>query len=449
MLLNTYKYPLEKEWFELLKRPAKDLSELTATVREVLDGVKATGDMAVKSYTEKFDGFLPEQLQVSEEEVKHAEGKLSGELKKAILTAKDNIETFHKAQQEDTLQVETMPGVRCWRRSLPIEKVGLYIPGGTAPLFSTVLMLSIPAKIAGCREIVLCTPPDKTGAIDPAILFAAQVCGVTKIFKVGGIQAIGAMAYGTESIPQVYKIFGPGNQFVTAAKQEVNRQGLAIDMPAGPSELLVVADRTADPQFVAADLLSQAEHGADSQVILVSWEEEILAKVEEELNIQIEDLPRKEIAAEALLNSKAFLLESEEEAVSLVNNYAPEHLILAVQDELYFTDNVINAGSVFLGNWTPESAGDYASGTNHTLPTNGFARMYSGVSLDSFVKKVTYQKLTPKGILNLGEAIEHMAEAEQLIAHKRAVTVRRNYIKEKDEVANWQSGENSDSTGGN
>jgi histidinol dehydrogenase len=437
MLLNTFKYPLQKEWGELLRRPTKDLRELEAVVREVLDGVRASGDVAVKAYTEKFDGFLPEEIQVSEEEMQQAASELSDKLKQAILTAKDNIEKFHAAQKDGTLNVETMPGVRCWRRSLPIEKVGLYIPGGTAPLFSTVLMLAVPANIAGCREIVLCTPPDKTGKINPAILFAAQACGVTKVFKVGGIQAIGAMAYGTESIPQVYKIFGPGNQYVTAAKQEVNRQGIAIDMPAGPSEVLVVADRSCNPQFVAADLLSQAEHGADSQVILLSWEEKIIAEVEEALQQQLEQLPRKNIAAEALKNSKAFLLENKQQAVEMVNAYAPEHLILSVQDELFFTDNVINAGSVFLGNWTPESAGDYASGTNHTLPTNGFARMYSGVSLDSFVKKVTYQKLTPKGILNLGETIEEMAAAEQLDAHKNAVTIRRKYIEQNDEVANW------------
>jgi histidinol dehydrogenase len=372
----------------------------------------------------QFDKVDLENIMASDAEFALAEKLISVELKQAIQLAKKNIETFHSAQKENTQVIETMPGVKCWRKSIAIQKVGLYIPGGTAPLFSTILMLGIPAKLAGCEEIILCTPPDINGDINPAILYTAKLIGISKVYKVGGVQAIGAMAYGTEIIPQVYKIFGPGNQYVTCAKQLINKQGVAIDMPAGPSEVAVLVDETCIPEFVAADLLSQAEHGSDSQVILVSTNETIIQNIQTELEKQLAELPRKDLASKALENSKAILVKSNSEAIDLLNEYAPEHLIIACANDEQLAEQVINAGSVFLGNYSCESAGDYASGTNHTLPTNGYAKAYSGVSLDSFVKKITYQKLSKEGINNIGPAIELMAEAEGLQAHKNAVTVR-------------------------
>jgi histidinol dehydrogenase len=378
----------------------------------------------LREYTKKFDGVVINDLFVSEEEFIAAENSISPGLKNAILIAKNNIEKFHEAQKNETVKIETMPGVNCWRKNLPIEKVGLYIPGGTAPLFSTILMLAVPAQLAGCREIILCTPPSKDGSINPAILFTAKLCGVTKIVKAGGAQAIAAMAYGTESISEVYKIFGPGNSFVTCAKQLLAKDGIAIDIPAGPSELAVYADAGVPGSFVAADLLSQAEHGIDSQVVLVSTDKNVIQNVLAEIEKQVENLPRKEIAKVALKKSVAILANDEISAMDILNNYAPEHLILACENATELSEKVINAGSVFLGVWSPESAGDYASGTNHTLPTNGNARAWSGVSLDSFVKKVTFQEITREGLQNIGSAVELMAEAEGLIAHKNAVTIR-------------------------
>ena len=422
--MKVIKYPQRSEWSKILARPAFDTSSLNATVSSILAEIKSGGDKAVISYEEKFDKVQLSSLSVSQKEIEDSDKLLSEELKSAIRTAKDNIEKFHAAQKFEPKKIETTAGVVCWQKAVGIEKVGLYVPGGTAPLFSTVLMLAVPAKIAGCREIVLCTPPDKDGNVNPAILYAAKVAGVNKIFKIGGIQAIGAMAYGTESVPKVYKIFGPGNQYVVAAKQLVSLKEVAIDMPAGPSEVQVIADETANPAFIASDLLSQAEHGVDSQVILTTTNENIIQSVVTEIEKQLAELPRKEIAEKALQHSIAILLDNEEELIELTNEYAPEHLIIETKNYIDFVDKIINAGSVFLGHYTPESAGDYASGTNHTLPTNGHAKAYSGVNLDSFVKKITFQEISKEGIKNLGSTIEIMAENELLFAHKNAVRLR-------------------------
>ena len=416
--------PDKSQWQEILKRPVMNTENLFDTVRSVIDRVKAEGDRAVLDYEEKFDKVVLASLAVSEEEQQEAENLVSEDLKAAIRLAKQNIETFHAAQRFEGKKVQTRPGVTCWQKAVAIEKVGLYIPGGTAPLFSTVLMLAVPARIAGCREIVLCTPPGRDGKVHPAVLFAAKVAGVNRIFKAGGIQAIAAMAYGTESVPKVYKIFGPGNQYVTAAKQLVSLRDVAIDMPAGPSEVEVLADETANPIFVAADLLSQAEHGVDSQAILITTSVELQKAVKVEVERQLALLPRKEIAEKSLANSKLIVVGSMEEAVELTNAYAPEHLIIETADYLSVAERIVNAGSVFLGSLTPESAGDYASGTNHTLPTNGYAKAYSGVSLDSFIRKITFQEIKPEGLNIIGPAIELMAANEQLDAHKNAVTVR-------------------------
>lgn len=425
--MKTFRNPEEEKWGEILKRPTEDFSRLEATVTKIFAQVQSGGDAALFEYTQMFDGAVLNDLAVSHQEFEQACEKLSPALKKAIKQAAQNIEKFHASQQETPQIVETMPGVECWRKSTPIEKVGLYIPGGTAPLFSSVLMLAIPAKIAGCREIVLCSPPNSDGKIHPAILYAAQSVGVKKLYKLGGIQAVAAMAFGTPTVPKVYKIFGPGNQYVTAAKQMVNRLGVAIDMPAGPSEVLVVADSSAQPEFVAADLLSQAEHGADSQVVFLTCTESLIQPVKQEIERQITKLPRREIAQKALDNSTMILMPDKEKALKLINFYAPEHLIVSVHDQDFFIQNVQNAGSVFLGNFTPESAGDYASGTNHTLPTDGFAKAYSGVSLDSFVKKITFQRISEKGLQNIASTIEIMAEAEELQAHKNAVSIRKKH----------------------
>ena len=422
--MNRIIYPDKKDWAEILKRPVLNMETLRGTVCEVLDRVKTEGDKAVLEYEERFDKVKLESLAVTEAEMKEAEQNVPIELKVAILLAQRNIYTFHKKQKFETKKVETMEGVTCWQKAVGIEKVGLYIPGGTAPLFSTVLMLAVPARVAGCKEIVLCTPPNKEGKINPAILYAAQVSGVSKIFKAGGVQAIGAMAYGTESVPKVYKIFGPGNQYVMAAKQQVSLHEVAIDMPAGPSEVEVIADETANPAFVAADLLSQAEHGVDSQVVLVTTSEKLLNEVEYEVQHQLSRLPRWEIAEKALANSKLILVKDMEEAIAMTNEYAPEHLIIETKNYMELAEKVVNAGSVFLGSLTPESAGDYASGTNHTLPTNGYAKAYSGVSLDSFIRKITFQEITREGIQNVGPAIEVMAANEHLDAHKNAVSIR-------------------------
>jgi len=421
---HIYKYPKENEWDEILRRPVADSRKIQDIADVILEAVKNGGDRAVKACELKFDNVELTNLRVSEKEIADAEKQIPAALKEAILTAKANIEKFHAAQKTETPSIETAPGVVCWQKAVAIEKVGLYIPGGTAPLFSTVLMLAVPAKIAGCKEIILCSPPDKEGKIHPAILFAASVSGVDKIFKAGGVQAIGAMAYGTESIPKVYKIFGPGNQYVTTAKQLVSLKDVAIDMPAGPSEVEVIADETANPAFVAADLLSQAEHGVDSQSILVTNSVELAEKVLREIEVQLDTLPRKEIAEKALGNSRIIVLKTNEEIVQLTNLYAPEHLIIETRNYDEIAEQVVNAGSVFLGHYTPESAGDYASGTNHTLPTNGYARAYSGVNLDSFVKKITFQEISKEGILNLGETIRILAEHESLQAHKNAVSLR-------------------------
>ena len=408
----------------MLERPHIDMTALYATVNTVLTDVRTRGDRAVLDYEEKFDRVSLSSLQVTEAEMEAAEQLVPEELKDALRQAERNIATFHEAQRFQGKKIETAPGVVCWQKAVPIEKVGLYIPGGTAPLFSTVLMLAVPARLAGCREIVLCTPPDREGRVNPAILYAARLAGVHRIFKAGGVQAIGAMAYGTETVPKVYKIFGPGNQYVMAAKQQVSLHEVAIDMPAGPSEVLVVADEKANPVFVAADLLSQAEHGVDSQVLLVTTSDRMLERVREEVQVQLEKLPRRELAVRSLEHSKLILVHSMEEAMELANAYAPEHLILEVEDYTSLSGKVVNAGSVFMGAYTPESAGDYASGTNHTLPTSGYARAYSGVNLDSFVRKITFQELSPEGIRNIGPAIEKLASGEQLDAHKNAVTLR-------------------------
>ena len=416
--------PDKSQWQEILKRPVMNTENLFDTVRSVIDRVKEEGDRAVLDYEEKFDKVVLASLAVSEEEQQEAENLVSEDLKAAIRLAKQNIETFHAAQRFEGKKVQTQPGVTCWQKAVAIEKVGLYIPGGTAPLFSTVLMLAVPARIAGCKEIVLCTPPGRDGKVHPAVLFAAKVAGVNRIFKAGGIQAIAAMAYGTESVPKVYKIFGPGNQYVTAAKQLVSLRDVAIDMPAGPSEVEVLADETANPIFVAADLLSQAEHGVDSQAILITTSVELQQAVKVEVERQLTLLPRKEIAEKSLANSKLIVVDSMAEAIELTNAYAPEHLIIETEDYLSVAERIVNAGSVFLGSLTPESAGDYASGTNHTLPTNGYAKAYSGVSLDSFIRKITFQEIKPEGLNIIGPAIELMAANEQLDAHKNAVSVR-------------------------
>lgn len=424
--MKQFNYPSREQWDELIKRPVADITALEKPVRKILRKVKENGDRAVRKYTNEFDGVKLKKLRVTTSEINKAATLIPAELSAAIRQAKENITRFHETQREAITVTETLPGIRCWRQSLPIEKTGLYIPGGTAPLFSTVLMLTIPAQLAGCSEIVLCTPPSKDGTVHPAILFAASLCGVTQIFKAGGVQAIGAMAYGTESIPKVFKIFGPGNQYVTMAKQLVQQEGTAIDMPAGPSEVLIIADASADPAFVAADLLSQAEHGADSQVILLTPSAGLAGEVEKEVAKQLETLPRKEIAIKALENSKTILLNNMAETIAFSNYYAPEHLILACNDAVSLAEQVTAAGSVFIGHYSPESAGDYASGTNHTLPTNGYAAMYSGVSLDSFLKKITFQQLSPEGLERIGQSVMTMAAAEGLDAHKNAIAVRLN-----------------------
>ncbi len=422
--MKTYFYPNTDDRQQLLLRPTFDSLALQEKVKSVLNEVKLNGDAAIKKFTVQFDGVELNDFIVDENEINKASSLLSTELKQAIQQAAKNITAFHQKQTAEVEVVETMPGVKCWRKSIGIEKVGLYIPGGTAPLFSTILMLGIPAQIAGCKEIILCSPPDKEGKLNPAILFAAQLVGVTKICKIGGVQAIAAMAYGTATVPKVYKIFGPGNQYVTCAKQLIQQDGIAIDMPAGPSEVCVLADDSADAGFIAADLLSQAEHGVDSQVLLVTCSETLVKDVEEELNKQLQLLSRKNITQQALENSKAIIVKNLDEAIGLVNEYAAEHLIISCKDDELIAEKIINAGSVFLGNYSPESVGDYASGTNHTLPTNGFAKAYSGVSVDSFVKKITYQKLSQQGLQNIGKTVELMAEAEGLDAHKNAVSIR-------------------------
>ena len=422
--MKIYKYPSREEWKELTERPHLDVSQLNSTVADVLKNIRENGDKAVKEYEEKFDHASLETLAVTAEEIESALKEVPAELLDSLRLAHKNIETFHKAQQFVGEKVETAPGVTCWQKSVPIERVGLYIPGGTAPLFSTVLMLATPAKIAGCKEIVLCSPPTYNSTIHPAILAAAHIAGVNKIYKVGGVQAIGAMAYGTESIPKVYKIFGPGNQYVMAAKQQVSLHDVAIDMPAGPSEVCVIADDSCRPEYVAADLLSQAEHGTDSQVLLITTSQKVLDNVVEELKKQLEALPRKEMAQKSLDNSKLVLVDNTTTAIELSNEYAPEHLIIATADYEQLAEKVVNAGSVFLGNYACESAGDYASGTNHTLPTHGYAKAYSGVNLDSYNRKVTFQHLTEKGIESIGKAVETMAQYEQLDAHRNAMKIR-------------------------
>ena len=426
--MQKFIHPLTSEWEALIERPTASFDDLKDLVLEVFKQVQNRGDEAVLEYTKQFDKIQLQTLQVSPEEILNGVNAVPKELKKAIQIAKSNIEAFHKAQKTKTVKVEIQSGVNCWQEKYPIEKVGLYIPGGSAPLFSTILMLAIPAQIAGCEEIVLCSPPNLQGKLPNEVLYAAHLCGLNKIFKVGGIQAIAGMTFGTESIPSVYKIFGPGNQFVTVAKQLATRYNIAIDLPAGPSELLVVADETADADFVASDLLSQAEHGPDSQVILVTTKESFLEKVIKAIKQQLQNLPRKKIAEKALENSKMIVLENDEIAVTFINSYGPEHYIICVKNEKYYVDKVRNAGSVFIGNYTPESAGDYASGTNHTLPTNGYSKQYSGVNLDSFTKAITFQKISKKGIQDLGKSIELMATAEGLQGHKNAVSIRLKKI---------------------
>ena len=422
--MRIYKYPTREELRELLKRPVRDAGQLNATVAAVLADIKAKGDAAVKEYEEKFDHVRLQDLAVTDAEIQEAETLVAADLKAALEQAHQNIRKFHAAQKFQAEHVQVTDGVECWQKSVPIQKVGLYIPGGTAPLFSTVLMLATPAKIAGCEEIVLCTPPARDGKVNPAILVAARIAGVNRIFKIGGVQAIGAMAYGTESVPKVYKIFGPGNQFVMCAKQQVSLHDVAIDMPAGPSEVEVLADETSNPVFVAADLLSQAEHGVDSQVLLVTKSEQIIGNIQQEVERQLALLPRNEIAAQALEHSKIILVHDDEEMMAVTNQYAPEHLIIETKNYMELSEKVINAGSVFLGSLTPESAGDYASGTNHTLPTNGYAVAYNGVNLDSYNRKITFQHITEEGIQSIGRTVELMAEAEGLDAHKNAMTVR-------------------------
>lgn len=422
--MKTYINPEKSKWPEILKRPTFDVSDLFVKVQAILNEIKTTGDEALQKYTLQFDGVIPESFRVSNIEINESEMMIDEELKAAINLASANIRTFHEAQITQIKKIETTSGVICWQKPVPIEKVGLYIPGGSAPLFSTALMLAIPAQIAGCSEIILCSPPDKTGKIHPAILYAAKISGVTQIYKLGGVQAIGAMAFGTNTVPKTYKIFGPGNQYVVAAKQLVSINDVSIDMPAGPSEVMVVADETSNPAFVAADLLSQAEHGADSQVILVTCKQEIAEQVLTEIERQVIELPRGKTASTALENSSSIILENFEDQIALINEYAPEHLIISTGNYPDYIDKITNAGSVFLGDFTPESAGDYASGTNHTLPTNSWARSYSGVNLDSFQKKITFQEISKEGLKNIGPAIEKMAAAEELEAHKNAVTLR-------------------------
>lgn len=427
--MNIIKYPAKEGWDALVERPHLDLTQLNATVTSVLEDVKANGDAAVKRYEEKFDHVSLESLSVTEAEIAEAMDNISQELKESLELAHHNIAVFHEAQKFEGQRIETAPGVTCWQKRIPIEKVGLYIPGGTAPLFSTVLMLATPAKIAGCKEIILCTPPNREGKVNPAILAAAKIAGVSKIYKAGGVQAIGAMAYGTETVPKVFKIFGPGNQFVMAAKQQVSLHEVAIDMPAGPSEVCVVADDTSNPVYVAADLLSQAEHGIDSQVFLITTSENLLAKVKDEVARQLAALPRCEIAAKSLDNSKLVLVHDDDEAMELANYYAPEHLIIATKNYDELAGKVVNAGSVFLGQWACESAGDYASGTNHTLPTHQYALAYNGVNLDSYNRKVTFQHLTEEGIRSIGSAVVCMAENEQLEAHANSMRLRIESLK--------------------
>ena len=432
--MQIYINPEKNTWPQILQRPVFDYKQLELKVALILDDVKLNGDTAVQKYTTQFDGVALNDFAVTAIEIAEAITNVDANLKAAIEQAKNNITAFHKAQNDEIKEVETTAGVLCWRKSVAIEKVGLYIPGGTAPLFSTLLMLGIPAVLAGCKEIIVCTPPDKNGKINPVILYVAQLLGLKKIYKIGGVQAIAAMAYGTSTVSKVNKIFGPGNQYVTCAKQLINAAGVAIDMPAGPSELAVYADETSNASFVTADLLSQAEHGVDSQVVLVAQSISIIEKVKVEITTQLNFLPRKDIAAMALQNSVAIVIEKTATAFELLNEYAPEHLIIATDNADAIAENVINAGSVFLGHYSPESAGDYASGTNHTLPTNGYAKAYSGVSLDSFVKKITFQKISKSGMLNIGKAVEAMAAAEGLDAHKNAVTVRLNEIKNNNGI---------------
>ena len=434
--MQVVTYPEKSAWEALLKRPVSDTRDLENLVGPVFEQVKEKGDAALRDYTAQFDKVVLEDLRVASEAIETAAEHVPEALRDAIEVAYENIYAFHAAQKTPPVQVATRQGVECWQEKHPIQKVGLYIPGGTAPLFSTVLMLAIPAQIAGCREIVLCSPPGADGTLHPAILYAAKRCGVTTVCRVGGIQAVAAMTYGTESVPAVYKIFGPGNQYVTAAKQWATRLGVSIDMPAGPSELLVVADRSSVPEFVAADLLSQAEHGADSQVVLLTDQREILESVQKALQAQLQELPRKEIAQKAMANSRAILLKDREELAEMVNAYAPEHLILCHREETYLLGEIFNAGSVFLGNYTPESAGDYASGTNHTLPTNGYARQYSGVNLDSYTKSMTYQRVDRGGLKRIGPAVEVMANAEGLKAHARAVGIRLTALERDHEEQN-------------
>ncbi|RXR18999.1 histidinol dehydrogenase [Flavobacterium amnicola] len=427
--MKKYLYPEKEQWEVLTTRPTQSYADIEETVKAIFKEVQKNGDTAIAKYTSFFDGVIIEKTEVTTKEIEEAINFVSADLKEAIALAKSNIEKFHAAQQTGKVEVKTTVGVYCWQEKRAIQKVGLYIPGGSAPLFSTVLMLAIPATLAGCNEIILCTPPNKNGTVDPAILYTANLCGITKIYKAGGIQAIAAMTFGTQSIEKVYKIFGPGNQFVTVAKQIATQYNVAIDMPAGPSELLVFADTSAVPAFVAADLLSQAEHGSDSQVVLVTTSKAVLKSVESEIKNQLNELPRKEIAQKAMENSKLILVNNIQEAIAFINDYAPEHFIVCSKKETFFVENIRNAGSVFIGNYTPESAGDYASGTNHILPTNGYAKNYSGVNLDSFMKSMTFQKISEKGIQNIGKAIEIMAEAEGLQAHKNAVTLRLKSLK--------------------
>ena len=423
-MMKVYKYPRKDQWQELTQRPATQHDGLEKKVRKILRQVKSKGDKAIRKLTAELDGCKLRKFEVTGDEITKSSSNVSEALKKAIGVAYANIEKFHQAQREEIKRIETIPGITCWRRAVPIEKVGLYIPGGSAPLFSTVLMLGIPASLAGCKEVILCTPPGKDGKIDPAILYTADLCGITRIFKIGGAQAIAAMAYGTDIVPKVFKIMGPGNQFVTLAKQLVQEESVAIDMPAGPSEVLVIADKSANAAFVTADLLSQAEHGPDSQVILVTTDEEVARNVKDLLDEQLNQLPRKDVAAKALSNSKILVVENIDTAIEFSNLYAPEHLILACEDAADRAAGITAAGSVFIGNYSPESAGDYASGTNHTLPTSGYAAMYSGVSLDSFVKKITYQHVTEDGLHLIGESVMQMAAAEGLMAHKNAIAIR-------------------------
>ena len=430
-MIQVFKEPTKKDWPNILARPQFDAAPLEAKVREILMAVKQKGDAAVSAYTLAFDKIAISNFKLSASAFDAAEKVLTPSLKTAIQLAKVNIEVFHQGQIQKEERIETMPGVWCWRKSVGIEKVGIYIPGGTAPLFSTVLMLGIPAKLAGCKEIILCSPPNEKGEIDPAIIYAASLVGVTAIYTMGGVQAIAALAYGTASVPKVYKIFGPGNQYVTAAKQMIQQEGVAIDMPAGPSEVCVYADETSIASFVAADLLSQAEHGVDSQVILIANSIDIVEQVQKELDMQLVSLPRKELATKALAHSKAIVIENTEEAIAMMNEYAPEHLILSINNAAQVAEKIINAGSIFIGNFSPESVGDYASGTNHTLPTNGFAKAYSGVSMDSFVKKITFQQLTERGLENIAPTVIEMATAEGLQAHSKAVELRVEWIKSK------------------